>query len=393
MGIIDAAILWAENHTTEVDPNMYYSQTNRYGPYGYDCSSFVTAAYREGGLGDALAWSNTESMYQNFTAAGFEPLDYNANMILQPGDVLFYTKAHGAANNRSDGHAAMYLGQVYGKGNSDQQVHAAGNSYGGIIFQNFNRNNIWQYVLRLKNDTPSSRPYGPLGETPSAWNSGRITTNGTSVDPTNTVVWHPTDGYGGGYYDTSGYGFTPYVVTLAPNVEKVDYVELINARVSAAMFCAGWLYDDYYRGHVPRKEYINPHLNAQVVECQAAGLPYALYAIVRAKNRIEADAECKKLYYVISKYPPQLGLWLYLDMHNSPPSVNEEILDCYYKYITDWGLSSKCGLYLDKSRMHQIDWNKYQYKFYLWLEDHITDQHTLDTINDNVLKSDFFEVE
>ena len=80
-------------------------------------------------------------------------------------------------------------------------------------------------------------------------------------------------------------------------------------------------------------------------------------------------------------------------MHNSPPSLNEEVLDCYYKFITDWGLSAKCGLYLDKSRMHQIDWNKYQYKFYLWLEDHITNQHTLDTINDKVLKSDFFEVE
>ena len=395
MGIIDTAIMWAQNHTTEVDPRMFYSQTSRCGPYSYDCSSFVTAAYREAGLGDRLAWSNTENMYQNFIESniGFSRTAYNSSMSLQPGDILYYTKAHGAANGRGDGHAAMYLGKVPGKGTSDQQVHAAGNSYGGIIFSNFNRSNIWQYVIRYTGDTPLSSPYGWLSETPSAYNSGRSRVTGSTSDPTNTVVWHATDNYGGGYYDTSGYGFTPFVATFAPDAPKVDYTELINARVSAAMFCAGWLYNDYYQGHVPRKEYINPHLDEQVKECTVAGLPYALYAIVRAKNHIEADAECRRLYYVVSKYPPQLGLWLYLDMHNSPPSVNEEVLDCYYKFITDWGLSAKCGLYLDKSRMHQIDWNKYQYKFYLWLEDHITNQHTLDTINDKVLKSDFFEVE
>jgi hypothetical protein len=80
-------------------------------------------------------------------------------------------------------------------------------------------------------------------------------------------------------------------------------------------------------------------------------------------------------------------------MHNSPPSKNEDILDCYYNNIVAWGLSAKCGLYVDKSRLLQIDWDKYQYKFYLWLEDRIRDQHTLDTINDEVLKSSFFEVE
>lgn len=383
MGIIDSAVSWAISIAN--DDSHQYSQTNRNGP-NYDCSSFVSHAYKNAGV-ESLAISNTRTMYDNFTAAGFTAIPYSSTVTLRRGDVLF-------KDNNGIGHAIMWLGVIDGSSNKPKIVEAQG-SAAGILVREVDRSGwTYQWVLRYEADSPSTGPYGYMGETPSAYNSGRSSgTTYSNTDPTNTVVWHATDSFGGGYYDTSGYGFAPYIATLSPDALNVDFNALINARVSGAMCCAGWLYNDYYRGHIPRKEYVNPHLNQQISLCESAGLSYALYAIVRAKTRIEADAECKKLYYVISKYPPKLGLWLYLDMHNSPPSLNEEILDCYYKYITDWGLASKCGLYLDKSRLHQIDWNKYQYKFYLWLDDHITDQHTLDTINDNVLKSEFFEVE
>jgi hypothetical protein len=77
-------------------------------------------------------------------------------------------------------------------------------------------------------------------------------------------------------------------------------------------------------------------------------------------------------------------------MHNQR-LINQEILDCYYKYIVDWGLGARCGLYVDGSRLTQIEWDKYQNKFHLWLIDHV-DQSTLNTINDRVLTSEFFEV-
>lgn len=394
-GIIDTAANWAMNHITAVNPNYRYVWAGK-GPTGWDCSGFVSAAYRATGLD--VAWSTTETMLKHFTVdrSDFTPIPYSSSVSLQRGDILMYTNAKGAAYGRSCGHAAMYLGIVSGYGNTEQQVDAIGSAY-GIQIHNFNRNNIWEYVIRYTRDNPGTSAYGYMNETPSIWNSG----NGrgsTSTETANSVTWVQTgvDDWGNaiGYSYTSGANFTPFVATVGPNAKKVDYPALINAKVSAMMFCAGWWYNDYTQGHIPRKEYINPHLAEQVAACNEAGLPYALYAEVRAKSEIEADEECKRLYYVISKYPPGLGLWLHLDMHNqrAPININEKVLDRYYRYITSWGLSAKCGLYMSKSDMYQIDWNKYQNKFYLWLVDHV-DQHTLDTINDYVLKSDFFEVE
>ena len=394
-GIIDTAANWAMNHITAVNSNYHYEWAGK-GPTGWDCSGFVTAAYRATTLD--VAWSTTETMIKHFTVdrSDFDAIPYSSAVHLQRGDILMYTNATGAAHGRACGHAAMYLGLVSGYGNAEQQVDAVGSAY-GIQIHDFNRSNIWEYVIRYTRDNPGTSAYGYMNETPSIWNSG--SRRRTSSDTSSSVSWTQTgtDNWGNpiGYSYTNGYNFTPYLATVAPSVNKIDYGSLLDAKVSGMMFCAGWWYNDYSAGHVHRKEYINPHLEQQIVECQAVGLPYALYAIVRAKNEIEADAECKRLYYVIAKYPPKLGLWLQLDMHNqrAPVNMNELVLDRYYRYITDWGLSSKCGLYMDKSRMYQIDWNKYQYKFYLWLEDHITDQHTLDTINDEVLKSSFFEVE
>lgn len=394
MGIIDTAINWAQNHITAVNPNYQYVWAGR-GPTGWDCSGFVSAAYIAAGTN--VAWSTTETMLNNFSEdLGFTAIPYNSSMHLQKGDILMYTNATGISHGRACGHAAMYLGILPNSGNVEQQVDAIGRAY-GIKIHDFNRNNIWEYVIRYTLDSPGTSAYGYMGETPSAWNSGNRRSNtATQQGDVSNVTWQQTgnDAWGNpiGYSYTSQANFTPYIATLTPYANKVDYQELINNRVSGIMMCAGWLFDAGHRiGQPPRKEYIAPHLKEQMIGCQSAGLPYALYAIIRAKSRIEADQECRNLYYVVSKFPPNLGLWLYMDMHNQIP-INEEILDCYYKYIVDWGLGFRCGIYTDPSRLHQIDWNKYQNKFYLWMIDH-ADQNTLNTINDHVLTSDFFEVE
>lgn len=297
-------------------------------------------------------------------------------------------------------HVGVYVGPITFKGVSYTYgvVEAMGSDY-GVVISDANNWGYWGQLTVCEVNTSASGltmqdvsttgPYGNLSETPSSYNSGR------ESQVVSNVAWEQTgtdiNGNPIGYSYTSGANFTPFIATVSPSADKVDYPALINNKVSGMMFCAGWLYNNYTIGHAPRKEYINSKLKAQVLGCQTAELPYALYAIVRSKTRIEADRECRELYYVISKYPPGLGLWLYLDMHNQK-LVNEEILDCYYKYIVDWGLGAKCGLYVDSSRLQQIDWNKYQNKFHLWLIDHV-DQTTLNSINDRVLKSDFFEVD
>ena len=397
MGIIDDAINWARSMADNPNAIYVYGAAGGRDSLKQDCSSFACAAYN-------VPRTSTGGMVAAFKAAGFgDPIPYSNSVPLQPGDILL-------VHNDSIGkhHAAMYLGP----GNSpgyiyiiDASWHYPDNPQNDIAKRHYSRSvyTDYQYILRYPNDMPTVGTYGYSSETPSIWNSGGNTTisSGSSSSSGETAssveyVQTGTDDWGNpiGYSYTTGYNFTPYIARVGPNANKVDYPALVSAKVSGMMFCAGWLYNDYHAGHTPRKEYVNPHLKDQIAACEEAGYPYGLYAIVRAKNRIEADRECRDLYYVVSKYPPRLGLWLLLDMHNSPPpTMNEIVLDCYYKYITDWGLNAKCGLYLDKGSILQIDWNKYQNKFYLWLEDHITDQHTLDSINDEVLKSSFFEVE
>ena len=383
MGIIDSAVTWAVSIAN--DDSHQYSQSARNGP-NYDCSSFVSWAYKNAGVD--LAISSTASMYTNFVNAGFEAIPYSSSVTLRCGDVLFYHKSGNI------GHAIMWLGVIAGSGSTKPQMVEAQGTSAGILVRDADRSGWdtkYQWILRYSGDTPATSAYGYMSETPSIYNSGRRTGT-TPGEVVNNVNWHAIDDLGNGYYDTNQYSFTPYIATISPYLTDIRYDNLKAARVSGMMFCAGWMYDDYSRGHAPRKEYIAPHLKEQIEACRKANMSYALYAIVRSKSRIEADKECRSLYYVISQFPPQLGLWLYLDMHNSPHSINEDIVDCYYKYITEWGLSARCGFYTDSSRLTQIEWTKYQNKFYLWMQDYIHDQHSLDKINDKVFSTDFFEV-
>lgn len=380
--------------------NPYYNQSVKV----HDCSGLVYAALccdTISGVPDTSKAPIAHLAQTQFSSHCSQkgPIASIDVTTLPPGTLVF----KGEIDNIY--HVGVYVGPITWKGTTYQNgvVEAMGKAY-GVTISNVSNWKWWGQLDCCEVNTSSTNmsmiqvpTYGTSSDTPSIYNqnSGTATVSGETVS---NVEWTQTgtDPWGNpiGYSYTSGANFTPFIATVSPNAKKVDYAALKSAKVSAMMFCAGWWYDNYNAGHIHRKEYINPHLEDQISECTSAGLPYALYAIVRAKNEIEADEECKRLYYVISKFPPGLGLWLLLDMHNqrAPINVNEKVLDRYYRYIYDWGLSAKCGLYMDKSRMYQIDWNKYQNKFYLWLQDHV-DQHTLDTINDKVLKSEFFEVD
>lgn len=176
----------------------------------------------------------------------------------------------------------------------------------------------------------------------------------------------------------------PFVATIFENTNpKLDYGLIKSSRVSAMMFFAGELYDNSHN----KKTYINPYLDGQVNQCSSAGLPYALYANVKAKTIIEADAECRALYYVVAQYPPTMGLWLSIKTSNTT-GINDDILELYYKYITKWGLAARCGLYITPTQLSKITWGKFQERFYLWL----IDPMNIEDVDDELLQPEMFEV-
>lgn len=154
----------------------------------------------------------------------------------------------------------------------------------------------------------------------------------------------------------------PYIATIEYNAKNVDYYKLKLMGCVGAMFWAGCYYDS---NHNPQPKYINPNLKQQVADIGTT-LPYALYADVRAKTVDEAKKECYQLWFVVSKYPPKLGLWLHLDLQGVSQTRATEIITKYYEKITDWGLKDKCGFYATSSQLRLIQYKTWVDKFATW---------------------------
>ena len=184
---------------------------------------------------------------------------------------------------------------------------------------------------------------------------------------------------------------TPYVVTVDPSVTKINYKKLKKLQVSGMMFEAGFLYDKTTHEETV---YQNKNLLKQVTACNEAELKFALYAIVRARNVKEAQEECKYLWYVVSKFPPGMGIWLKLEFQKGQTKKkNNKILDCYLEYLEKWGLKDGCGIYCNKKMIERIDWDTYQDKFLLWYMNMFTDESEFDQVKDKLITPNFFQLD
>ena len=176
----------------------------------------------------------------------------------------------------------------------------------------------------------------------------------------------------------------PFIASLPPSAtESPNYASLKAARVGAMMFFGGELFNNYHS----KKVYMNPSLDRLVKQCNEAGMPYGLYVNVRARNEIEADEECRALYYVVAHCPPILGVWLSIQAMNTV-STNDSILEVYYKYLTKWGLGQRCGLYVDEYQLANISWYNFQDRFYLWMIKSLDASE----VDDELLDPEMFEV-
>ena len=177
----------------------------------------------------------------------------------------------------------------------------------------------------------------------------------------------------------------PYMAIIGPYNCKADFSKLREYGVSALMLCAGSLYN---ASHSKNKYYKNPYLDGQVKRCLAANMPYGLYAEVRAHNEIEADAECRALYYILADDPPKYGIWLRM-LTGKGKTMNDKILDVYYRYIIKWGFASKCGIYIEKAKLDTISWENYENRFYLLAIDRM---NNFKAVEDKLLQPEMFEI-
>lgn len=91
---VEKAVMWGID--TVQSRTITYSQTNRWGPDSYDCSSFVITMFRKGGF--TINATYTGDMIAGFQAAGFVWHPVSSGVIpasmLQRGDILLNIQYH-----------------------------------------------------------------------------------------------------------------------------------------------------------------------------------------------------------------------------------------------------------------------------------------------------------
>lgn len=176
---------------------------------------------------------------------------------------------------------------------------------------------------------------------------------------------------------------TPYIATLSPDIIDVDCNKLRETGVVGLMLYGGSFYDAV---HMARDHYRSNNISSQVKCANKHEMPYALYVDVRSRSIQEAKLECRQLWYVVSKYPPELGIWLRLQT-NASRGINNQILEEYYSHFVKWGMQEKCGLYATRNDLSNITWDNFYDRYLLWLVAHVD---SMIGVDDTLLTPEFF---
>lgn len=333
---------------------LYSDYTDQLGVKVHDCSGLIGGALTCEGVNSAPTLSNPLNNQWSMFHADCKPNSEDmGDFPYIPGTLVFHTNSAGSKT-----HVGIYVGNFIdadGDSHEDEVVEAMGHAYGVTSTKIYN--DKWDSWGQLSCCTIDTKK----GMTFDARTSGISSTPHINVEAT-----------------------TPFIATLSQSYQlDLDYDKIKKARISGMSFFGGELFDINHN----KRTYLNPNLPKLVQQCNDGGLPYALYVNVRSRNAIEADAECRTLYYILAGYPPKLGVWLSLKTNNTK-EMNNTIIEIYYKYLERWGFKDKCGFYIDKSDLTKFSWTSFQDRFLLWL----IEPMSVTSVDDELLQPEMFEV-
>ena len=161
--------------------------------------------------------------------------------------------------------------------------------------------------------------------------------------------------------------------------------------VIGVMLEAGYYYDSK---HKPVKIFRNPKLYDQVNKLIQSKLPYGYFFRARAKNEEEVSKEMYEFSFIVRKYPPTFGVWLYPDfmVHGTSRSVkyaNDILFKEYQNELVRLGLKGKIGIRCKRSSLDDFSWDELQNSWWLWLNDPVKDLDDLDQL----LDPEFFDTD
>lgn len=178
----------------------------------------------------------------------------------------------------------------------------------------------------------------------------------------------------------------PYVLQPASNMLNVDYAMMKQLGVVGVMLDAGQRFNENHE----LVEYRTATIYKQTLEVNYANLPHAYIYTTRARSSQDVKEEARWFYYVVSKYPPKLGVWLHCRFDKASSSDAQSFVDEWYNYFVKWGLKSKCGLYATKKQASKIGWPAQCAYMPLWLEGEFSDSVCPD---EELLTPSFFKLD
>lgn len=175
---------------------------------------------------------------------------------------------------------------------------------------------------------------------------------------------------------------TPYIITLDRNSPVVDLNVMKQHGVVGALIEIGFLYAPVT--HEKKGTLHNPQLMKQINAVKDAGLDFGLFYYARARSSAEVHSEVSDMSSIIQLNYATLGIWLKPDSN-----VSDRLLDVYYDELGKLGVTSRIGLYCEKSYLSKINWNRHYFEWYLWLIDPVQNLSELD----GILDPEFFNIE
>ena len=178
---------------------------------------------------------------------------------------------------------------------------------------------------------------------------------------------------------------TPYVVCINENTPELDYQKLKEKDVVGVLIDTGSYFNELHEVNYPVR---NQNLDAQVQAAKLAYVPFGFIVNVKAQSIEEAYAEFADMKLIVRRYPPQLGVWLNLDLGDDI-DVNTEIINQYYRVLYDYGFYDQMGLYGDREHIDKIKWDENYMRFYWVMNRHLS---SLDKVH-QLPKPEFFMYE
>ena len=180
----------------------------------------------------------------------------------------------------------------------------------------------------------------------------------------------------------------PYVISPDKDQVGISYKAFREIGVVGVMLDAGMYFD---KNQKVTTKYRNENVYKQVEEVEKSKLPYGFYYTTHAATIEDVKKETYWLYFIIAKCPPKLGIWLRIDLNTKMDQAQAQaIVEKYYATFVEWGLKSKCGIYVTREQAALIGWPRQCTYMPLWLAGQMTNNTCPD---EEILTPSFFRLD